>query len=141
MKAFIITPPGEEKGLYRVVADSVRKPDLSSKVAEFMFTIKRAYGVYRRIMALVDQAATLAPGGRVRLVEVTPQSSAADRPSPMTASPHTPEEIDAANGDEQKLGPKPIFFGGNTRLFGRFRFQAWSYQQTRWRADARVLKP
>ena len=46
VKAFIITPPGEEKGLYRVVADSVRKNQLSSNVAELTFTIKRAYGVY-----------------------------------------------------------------------------------------------
>ncbi len=46
VKAFIITPPGEEKGLYRVVADSVRKTQISSKFAELTFTIKRAYGVY-----------------------------------------------------------------------------------------------
>ncbi|ALA03237.1 hypothetical protein SR80_19095 [Enterobacter hormaechei subsp. xiangfangensis] len=46
VKAFIITPPGEEKGLYRVVADSVRKTQISSKYAELTFTIKRAYGVY-----------------------------------------------------------------------------------------------
>lgn len=46
VKAFIITPPGEEKGLYRVVADSVRKNQISSKYAELTFTIKRAYGVY-----------------------------------------------------------------------------------------------
>lgn len=46
VKAFIITPPGEEKGLYRVVANSVRKNVISSKFAELTFTIKRAYGVY-----------------------------------------------------------------------------------------------
>ena len=46
VKAFIITPPGEEKGMYRVVADSVRKNQISSKFAELTFTIKRAYGVY-----------------------------------------------------------------------------------------------
>lgn len=46
VRAFIITPPGEEKGLYRVVADSVRKNQLSSNVAELNFTIRRAYGVY-----------------------------------------------------------------------------------------------
>ena len=34
VKAFIITPPGEAKGLYRVVADSVRKNQISSKFAE-----------------------------------------------------------------------------------------------------------
>jgi phage-related protein len=46
VKAFIIAPPGEEKGLYRVVADSVRKNQISSKFAELTFNIKRAYGVY-----------------------------------------------------------------------------------------------
>ena len=46
VKSFIITPPGEEKGLYRVVADSVRKNQISSKFSELTFTIKRAYGVY-----------------------------------------------------------------------------------------------
>ncbi|HAW7887463.1 TPA: phage tail protein [Escherichia coli] len=46
VKAFIITPPGEVKGLYRVVADSVRKNQLNSKFSELTFTIKRAYGVY-----------------------------------------------------------------------------------------------
>ncbi|WP_336653730.1 phage tail protein [Leclercia adecarboxylata] len=46
VKAFIITPPGEIKGLYRVVADSVRKNQINSKFAELTFTIKRAYGVY-----------------------------------------------------------------------------------------------
>ena len=46
VKAFIITPPGEEKGLYRVVANSVRKNLISSNVAELTFTIRRAYGVF-----------------------------------------------------------------------------------------------
>lgn len=46
IKAFIITPPGEEKGLYRVVANSIRKNQLSNNAAELIFTIKRAYGVY-----------------------------------------------------------------------------------------------
>ncbi|MGY6029834.1 phage tail protein [Phytobacter sp. AG2a] len=46
VKAFIITPPGEAKGLYRVVADSVQKNQISSKFAELTFTLKRAYGVY-----------------------------------------------------------------------------------------------
>ena len=49
VKAFIITPPGEAKGLYRVVADSVRKNQISSKFAELTFTIKRAYGVYAMV--------------------------------------------------------------------------------------------
>ncbi|HEM7941939.1 TPA: phage tail protein [Citrobacter freundii] len=46
VKAFIITPPGEVKGMYRVVADSIRKNQLSSKFSELTFTIKRAYGVF-----------------------------------------------------------------------------------------------
>ncbi len=46
VKAFIITPPGEEKGMYRVVSDSVRKNQINSKFAELTFTIKRAYGVF-----------------------------------------------------------------------------------------------
>ena len=46
VKAFIITPPGEEKGLYRIVANSVRKNLISSNVAELTFTIRRAYGVF-----------------------------------------------------------------------------------------------
>lgn len=46
VKAFIMTPPGEDKGLYRVVADSVRKNQINSKFAELTFTIKRAYGVF-----------------------------------------------------------------------------------------------
>lgn len=46
VKAFIITPPGEEKGLYRTVADSIHKQQISSNVAELSFTIKRAYGVF-----------------------------------------------------------------------------------------------
>ncbi|WP_222890350.1 phage tail protein [Enterobacter sp. C2] len=46
VKAFIIIPPGEEKGLYRVVANSVRKNLISSNAAELTFTIKRAYGVF-----------------------------------------------------------------------------------------------
>lgn len=46
VKAFIITPPGEYKGLYRVVANSINKQQLSSNVAELTFTIKRAYGVF-----------------------------------------------------------------------------------------------
>ena len=72
-------------------------------------------------MALVDQAAMLAPGGRVRLVEVdASEFSGGVHRFHYAPFPHTPEEIDAANGDEQKLGPKPIFFGGNTYDFWPF---------------------
>ncbi|WP_024559331.1 phage tail protein [Franconibacter pulveris 1160] len=46
VKAFIITPPGEDKGLYRVVANSVRKHQISSNAAELSFTLRRAYGVF-----------------------------------------------------------------------------------------------
>ncbi|PRW42431.1 phage minor tail family protein [Enterobacter roggenkampii] len=46
VKAFIITPPGEAKGLYRVVADSVRKNQISSKFAELTFTIKLDLPLY-----------------------------------------------------------------------------------------------
>lgn len=46
VKAFIITPPGEVKGLYRTVVNTVRKNQLNSKFSELTFTIKRAYGVY-----------------------------------------------------------------------------------------------
>lgn len=46
VKAFSITPHGEELGLYRVQADSIRKNMLSQYVAQLDFTITRAYGVY-----------------------------------------------------------------------------------------------
>lgn len=46
VKAFIITPFGEEMGLYKVVKDSIRKNQVTPYVAEINFTIKRAYGVY-----------------------------------------------------------------------------------------------
>ncbi|SAD97206.1 phage minor tail protein L [Enterobacter hormaechei] len=72
-------------------------------------------------MALVDQAAMLAPGGRVRLVEVdASEFSGGIHRFHYAPFPHTPEEIDAANGDEEKLGPKPIVFGGNTYDFWPF---------------------
>lgn len=72
-------------------------------------------------MALVDQAAMLAPGGRVRLVEVdASEFSGGIHRFHYAPFPHTPEEIDVANGDEQKLGPKPIVFGGNTYDFWPF---------------------
>ncbi|QIB84485.1 phage minor tail protein L [Enterobacter sp. T2] len=73
------------------------------------------------MMALVDQAAMLAPGGRVRLVEVdASEFSGGIHRFHYAPFPHTPEEIDVANGDEQKLGPKPIVFGGNTYDFWPF---------------------
>lgn len=64
-------------------------------------------------MALIDQAAALAPGGRVRLIEVdATEFNAGIHRFHYSPFPHTPEEIDAANGDESKLGPKPIIFNG-----------------------------
>ncbi|MDU4998919.1 MAG: phage minor tail protein L [Enterobacteriaceae bacterium] len=75
-------------------------------------------------MALIDQAAMLAPGGRVRLVEVdASEFSGGIHRFHYSPFPHTPTEIDAANGDEQKLGPKPILFGGNT-------YEFWPFQLT-----------
>lgn len=46
VKAFIITPPGEAKGLFRVDPESITKDVLSSNMSTISFTIKRAYGVY-----------------------------------------------------------------------------------------------
>lgn len=79
-------------------------------------------------MALIDQAAMLAPGGRVRLVEVdASEFSGGIHRFHYSPFPHTPEEIDAANGDEDKLGPKPITFGvdskGDARMFDFWPFQ------------------
>ncbi|AHG23418.1 minor tail protein M [Edwardsiella phage eiAU-183] len=45
VKAFIFTPPGEEKGLYRVDAESVAF-NLTGHTAEVTFTLNRAYGVF-----------------------------------------------------------------------------------------------
>lgn len=47
VKAFTITPPGDVLGLYRVVADSLTRDQLSDNVATLSFTIRRAYGVYQ----------------------------------------------------------------------------------------------
>lgn len=46
VKAFSITPPGGVLGLYRVVANSVRRETPGRNVAILSFTIRRAYGVY-----------------------------------------------------------------------------------------------
>lgn len=46
IKAFEITPPGDVLGLYRVVADSLQRQQLSANAAVLTFTIRRAYGVY-----------------------------------------------------------------------------------------------
>ncbi len=46
VKAFAITPPGNPLGLYRVVADSLTRDQLSENVATLSWTIRHAYGVY-----------------------------------------------------------------------------------------------
>lgn len=75
-------------------------------------------------MAFVDQAAMLAPGGRVRLVEVdATEFSGGIHRFHYSPFPHTPAEIDAANADENKLGPKPIIWSGKT-------FDFWPFQLT-----------
>ncbi len=72
-------------------------------------------------MALVDQAAKLAPGGRVRLIKVdASEFSGGIHRFHYSPFPHTPEEIDAANGDEDKLGPKPIIWDGEVYEFWPF---------------------
>lgn len=75
-------------------------------------------------MALIDQAAKLAPGGRVRLIEVdATEFSGGVHRFHYAPFPHTPDEIDAANGDENKLGPKPI-------IFDRKVYDFWPFQMT-----------
>lgn len=75
-------------------------------------------------MAFIDNAASLAPGGRVRLIVVDgSEFSGGVHRFHYAPFPHTPEEIDAANGDESKLGPKPIVWGGDV-------FDFWPFQVT-----------
>jgi len=72
-------------------------------------------------MALVDQAAKLARGGRVRLIKVdASEFSGGIHRFHYSPFPHTPEEIDATNGDEDKLGPKPIIWDGEVYEFWPF---------------------
>jgi lambda family phage minor tail protein L len=72
-------------------------------------------------MALVDEAAKLAPGGRVRLIEVdASEFNGGIHRFHYAPFPHTPAEIDAANGDESKLGPKPVVFDGKIYDFWPF---------------------
>ena len=72
--------------------------------------------------ALIDTAAMLAPGGRVRLVEVdASEFSGGIHRFHYSPFPHSPAEIDAANGDEAKLGPKPIIWDGKI-------FDFWPFQ-------------
>lgn len=72
-------------------------------------------------MSLVNEAASLSPSGRIQLIKVDGSEFGAGihllHYSPF---PHTPAEIIAANGDEDKLGPKPIIFGGESYEFWPF---------------------
>lgn len=72
-------------------------------------------------MAMIDTASSLAPSGRIRLVEVdASEFGGGVHRFHYAPFPHTPAEIDAAGGDENKLGPKPIIFGGVTYGFWPF---------------------
>lgn len=74
-------------------------------------------------MAFIDTTAKLAPSGRVRLVEVdASEFSAGVMRFHYSPFPHTPAEIVAANGDENKLAPKGIVFGGLLYDFWPFQF-------------------
>lgn len=74
--------------------------------------------------ALIDTAAMLAPGGKVRLVEVdASEFSGGIHRFHYSPFPHTPREIDEAQGDESKLGPKPVVFDGKVYDF-------WPFQLT-----------
>lgn len=75
-------------------------------------------------MPLIDTAAELSPSGRVRLLEVdATEFSGGLHRFHYSPFPHTPAEILAANGDESKLGPKPIVFAGD-------RYDFWPFQLT-----------
>lgn len=74
--------------------------------------------------ALIDTAAMLAPGGKVRLVEVdASEFSGGIHRFHYSPFPHTSREIDEAQGDESKLGPKPVVFDGEVYDF-------WPFQLT-----------
>jgi lambda family phage minor tail protein L len=74
--------------------------------------------------ALIDTAAMLAPGGKVRLVEVdASEFSGGIHRFHYSPFPHTPREIDEAQGDVSKLGPKPVVFDGEVYDF-------WPFQLT-----------
>lgn len=75
-------------------------------------------------MAFIDHAAQLAPTGRIRLIEVdASEFSGGVHRFHYCPFPHTESEILAANGDESKLGPKPIIFGGLV-------YEFWPFQVT-----------
>ncbi len=66
----------------------------------------------------------LSPSGRIRLLEVdASEFGAGVHRFHYSPFPHTPAEIIAAGGDEDKLGPKPIYFGG-------VMYDFWPFQLT-----------
>lgn len=75
-------------------------------------------------MAMIDQAASLQPGGRIRLIEIdASEFSAGVHRFHYSPFAHTPEEIEAAGGDENKLGAKPIYFNGLMYDFWPFQIE------------------
>lgn len=74
----------------------------------------------RDLTKLYNEANKLTPNGRVRLIHVNAQDidpgdgaiGGGHHYFHYHAVPHTAAEIDAANGDETKLGPKSLFLGG-----------------------------
>lgn len=72
-------------------------------------------------MAYIDEARKLEQNGKVRLIEVDGASFGGGiHRYHYHAIPHTQAEIIAANGDEEKLKPKSIFFGG-------LEYEFWPY--------------
>lgn len=72
-------------------------------------------------MAYIDTTAQLGPSGRVVLVEVdASEFSAGIHRFHYAPFYHSEDEILAAAGDEDKLGPKPIYFGGKMYDFWPF---------------------
>lgn len=78
---------------------------------------------------LYQEATRFDPSGRVRLIHIDAQDvdpgdgaiGAGHHYFHYCFVPHTPEEIEAAGGDESKLGPKQIMFGGQAYDF-------WPYE-------------
>lgn len=77
---------------------------------------------------LYREATRFDPSGKVRLIHIDAQDidagdgaiGAGHHYFHYNFIPHTPEEIEAANGDETKLGPKQIVFGGQAFDFWPF---------------------
>lgn len=72
-------------------------------------------------MAYIDEARKLEQNGKVRLIEVDGSTFGGGiHRYHYHAIPHTAAEIEAAAGDETKLKPKSIFFGG-------LEYEFWPY--------------